>query len=212
MAQKLQLNGSEGFANEHQMIENFKADFVLAAVVFEADNLTLRFPNYFRTRPNLNCYRTQDFWLTKCLGFLDAEDYYAREGFLALLYTIVMTQIEMEQNINFVKPQSFSSMNYRYLPKMKCVNDINGTQLSWQRFFLWSLYYFLYFVPFLNLLWVSVFGIFIFIFWKFFCETILVFYRNFQENMKKIFGFTIKVMVLLTVIIVWLIFWYHYYI
>lgn len=138
------------------MIQNFKADSVLAAVVFEPNNLTLRFPNYFRTRINKNYYRTQDFWLQKCFGFLDPEDYYAREGFLALLYTIIMARIEMEKSNNFVSPKSFSSMNYKFLPKMKCVNDISGIQLSWQRFFVWSLYYFIFFVPFLNLLWVSI--------------------------------------------------------
>ncbi|KAM7346948.1 phospholipid-transporting ATPase ABCA3 [Cochliomyia hominivorax] len=154
VSRKLQLNGATGFPNEKKMVENFKSKSVLAAVVLEPYNITLRFPNYFRTRPYEEYYFPEDFWLTKCISFLDDEDYYVREGFLTLLYTIVTTQMELEgDGETFVKPTSFSSMNYTMLPNIGCVNDLYHQPMTPERFLNWSLYYFIYFVPFLNLLW-----------------------------------------------------------
>lgn len=159
-AQKLNLLESVGFHSENEMLHNFTAASVLAAVILEDNNVTLRFPNYFRTRPHKNYYRTQDFWLTRCSGilsdYLENEDLYSREGFLQLLYIVVKTQIEKENIEKFnTMPTQISSISHNIEPKMGCINDVSRKAVKPERFVKWSLYYFVYFVPFLNLMWVS---------------------------------------------------------
>lgn len=162
-AEKLKLNGSKGFASETEMLDDFRAANTLAGVVLLGHNVTLRFPNYFRTTTNNNYYKSQDFWLTRCTGLLDADnkkkhlDFYEREGFLQLLYTIIRSQLEVENKteIKEYEMPALISMHHSIEPKVGCVNDVSRKPMTPDSFLNWSLYYFIYFVPFLNLVWAS---------------------------------------------------------
>ncbi|KAI8118826.1 ATP-binding cassette sub-family A member 3 [Lucilia cuprina] len=159
-AQQLNLNAAIGFNMENEMLEQFTASNTLAAVILHGHNIIIRFPNYFRTRPYKNYYKPQDFWLTRCSGLLDSNnkkhlDYYDREGFLQLLYTLIATQLNVENPAvtkDYEMPKLIS-MHYNLEPKRSCVNDMNRKTITQKTFFIWSLYYFLYLLPFLNLLW-----------------------------------------------------------
>ncbi|XP_037807094.1 ATP-binding cassette sub-family A member 7 [Lucilia sericata] len=159
-AQQLNLSAAIGFDTENEMLEQFTAANTLAAVVLQGHNITIRFPNYFRTRPSKNYYKPHDFWLTRCSGLLDSAnkkhlDYYDREGFLQLLYTTVATQLNVE-NLDVTKDYEMPKliyMHYNSEPKIPCVNDMHRRTITRESFLIWSLYYFLYLMPFLNLLW-----------------------------------------------------------
>lgn len=164
------ISGSRGFDTEAEMMSHFNAKDVFAAVVLNDFNMTLRFPNYFRTQYKKKALRMIDFWLTRCSGYKELEkleelkhaDFYSREGFLQLYDNILKakynTDISLEKTLKILvnfNVMSMSSFYHDAIPEIGCVNDIDRRGLTAEGFLNSALYSFLYFVPFLHLVWVS---------------------------------------------------------
>lgn len=169
-AKNLKLSGSRGFESEAEMINHFDAKKVFAGIVLNGSNFTLRFPNYFRTQYKKKAYRMPDFWLTRCSGYDELDklnhlkhvDFYAREGFLQL-YDHLLKAYYKYKDISIDNTKQVYENNSMIIrsvfpgvePQMGCVGDIDRRGLTAEGFLNSALYSFIYFVPFLNLVWVS---------------------------------------------------------
>lgn len=164
------ISGSRGFDTEAEMISHFNAKDVFAGVVLNDFNMTLRFPNYFRTQYKKKALRMIDFWLTRCSGYKEIDkledlkhvDFYAREGFLHLYHHLLKakynTGVSLEKTLRILKNYKrlfMSSFYHDANPEVGCVNDIDRRGLTAEGFLNSALYSFLYFLPFLHLVWVS---------------------------------------------------------
>ncbi|TMW51591.1 hypothetical protein DOY81_003318 [Sarcophaga bullata] len=162
------ISGSRGFDTEAEMISHFNAEDVFAGIVLNDFNMTLRFPNYFRTQYKKKSLRMIDFWLTRCSGYQELDklenlkhvDFYVREGFLQLYDHLLKakynTDISLEKTLKILATFNMMSMSSLYHdadPEVGCVNNIDRRGLTAEGFLNSFLYSFLYFVPFLHLVW-----------------------------------------------------------
>lgn len=167
----LELNATIPFANEDELEDQFDEKTTLAGLIFngvDADkegpplelSVTIRFPSEFRT---MSSFQTEErLWLTRCSGRINAEkeqvksgykqDIYIREGFLQLQHQIFLHwyhQLLVQLVSNFQKP-AVEMFNVHLRAAEEPCAAMSLARLPT------FLYYFIYLLPFLNIIRVSV--------------------------------------------------------
>lgn len=156
VSKNLSLSGdTQGFDDESDLLQHFNRNESLAAIIFQTlttDSLsvTIRFPNEFRT-----VLKRQDRWWSTGFTTLipdnnNLQNPYIREGFLQIQHAVFKAWIKycdasLFHKIPIIDVNYFLHDSVRRIPIHR-TNSVNV---------LWHLYHFLYFVPFLNLIWVS---------------------------------------------------------
>lgn len=155
VSKDLSLSGdAQGFDDESDLLQHFHRNKSLAAIIFQkitTDSLsvTIRFPNEFRT-----VLRRQDRWwstgFTTLIPGNNLPNPYIREGFLQIQHAVFKAWIKYFDASLFHKIPIID-VNYFVHDTVRRIHIHRKNSAN----FLWHLYHFLYFVPFLNLIWVS---------------------------------------------------------
>lgn len=148
-----------GFHDENLMIRNFNHNTTLAAVIFNQMtpkllSITLRFPSQLRSlQKGQTCGNFDCLWLIRNSNDLENTNSYDREGFLALQHTIFESWLKFHDKV--VVDGKLPSLEFNSIQSSGDI-DHSHDQGDTTTNAVWIFYYFLYFVPFLNLIWVSV--------------------------------------------------------
>ncbi|XP_061396882.1 ABC-type organic anion transporter ABCA8-like [Musca vetustissima] len=144
-----------GYKNEDQMLNIFNRNTTLAVVIFHEFSsdflsLTLRFPSQFRTlQSGHNCSNSDCFWSMRNVDSeIENLNIYLKEGFLQLQHSIFEAWAKFYNKGLEEKLPSLSFKAFQH--------SAGGgqTQYDGQKnatHFIWTFYYFIYLVPFLNL-------------------------------------------------------------
>uniref|UniRef100_A0A1I8NCP5 ABC transporter domain-containing protein n=1 Tax=Musca domestica TaxID=7370 RepID=A0A1I8NCP5_MUSDO len=147
-----------GFHDENLMIRNFNHNQTLAAVIFNQMtpkllSITLRFPSQLRSlQKGQTCGNFVCLWPMRNSNDLENTNSYDREGFLALQHTIFESWLKFHDKV--VVDGKLPSLEFNSIQSSGDI-DHSHDQGDTTTNAVWILYYFLYFVPFLNLIWIE---------------------------------------------------------
>ncbi|XP_075156656.1 phospholipid-transporting ATPase ABCA3-like [Haematobia irritans] len=162
-AKKLDLFGVEGYNSDYEDFDlYFYRKSYLAIIIFDKFSpdilsVTMRFPNQFRTlHKGKDCWERFCYWSTRRYNFIKDTassdgnsdvDLYIREGYLQVLHSLFMSWINYYDSSKYTDISSLSINTFLHDSQQKKYFHRSLTNFAW--FF----YNFVYFLPFLNVIW-----------------------------------------------------------